>query len=148
MERMTGKRRGGGDATPDERGLVRHEEEASVRTEEVEVGAVRARKEVETEHVERILPRRVERLDDLERAPADEGDTGEIEVLPDGSVSIPILEEELVVTKRTVVRERVIVRKTTEIEEHLIEADLRRERVEVEADEGIELEDDRGERRS
>ncbi len=134
--------------TPDEIGLVRHEEEAFVRAQEVEVGAVRARKAVETEHVERILPRRVERLDDLERAPAHEGDSGEIEVLPDGSVSIPVLEEELVIGKRTVVRERVIVRKTTETEEHLVEADLRKERVELEADDGVELEDDRPDRRS
>ncbi|MDQ3866749.1 MAG: DUF2382 domain-containing protein [Actinomycetota bacterium] len=40
----------------------------------------------------------------------------------------------LVVSRRTVVRERVIVRKTTEIEEHLIEAELRKERVELEED--------------
>jgi uncharacterized protein (TIGR02271 family) len=101
----------------DEVGVVRHEEEASVRREEVEVGAVRARKNVETERVEQSVPRHVERVDELERAAANEGDSGEIEVLPDGSVSIPILEEELVVAKRTVVRERVIVRKRTETEQ-------------------------------
>ena len=52
-------------------------------------------------------------LEDVEheRVPAGEGDSGEIEVLPDGSVSIPLFEEELVVTRRTVLRERVIVRK-------------------------------------
>ena len=38
------------------------------------------------------------------------------------------------VTKRTVVRERVIVRKRTETERRRVEAELRRERVEVESE--------------
>jgi uncharacterized protein (TIGR02271 family) len=57
-------------------------------------------------------------------------DSGEIEYLPDGSVSIPIIEEELVVYKRLVVRERVIVRKEQDIRHERIEAELRRERLE------------------
>jgi len=44
-------------------------------------------------------------------ATAGDYDSGEIEYLDDGSVSIPIIDEELVVYKRLVVRERVIVRK-------------------------------------
>jgi len=74
---------------------------------------------------------------EFEREAPLEGDSGEVEVLPDGSVSIPVFEEELVIEKRLVVRERVIVRKHTVTEEHLVEADLRRERVEVEADSEI-----------
>lgn len=46
-----------------------------------------------------------------ERAPIGEDDSGEIETLPDGSLSIPLYEEELVVTNRTILRERIIVRK-------------------------------------
>lgn len=57
-------------------------------------------------------------------------DSGEIEYLDDGSVSIPIIDEELVVYKRLVVRERVIVRKDAEIEHRRIETELRRERLE------------------
>ena len=51
--------------------------------------------------------------------------------LPDGSVSIPVLEEEIVVTKRTVVRERIVVRKEVATEVQRVEAELRREHVDV-----------------
>jgi len=71
----------------------------------------------------------------VERVPAGEGDSGEIETLPDGSVSIPVLEEELVVNKRVVVRERIVVRKEVTSKIERVRADLRRERVELEADE-------------
>ena len=110
--------------------LVRHDEELRVGSEAERAGVVRARKHVEAEHVERIVPRAIEHAD-LERAPADEGDSGEIETLPDGSLSIPLFEEELVVSKRLVVRERVIIRKRTVTEQHRIEAELRKERVEI-----------------
>ena len=49
-----------------------------------------------------------------------EADSGEVEVLPDGSVSIPVFQEELVIEKRLVVRERVIVRKHTVTEDRLL----------------------------
>jgi hypothetical protein len=68
-------------------------------------------------------------------APAGEGDSGEIETLPDGSVSIPVLEEELVVTKRVVVRERIVVHKDVATRVERVEDELRRERVELEDDE-------------
>lgn len=64
-------------------------------------------------------------------ADAETYDSGEVETLPDGSISIPILEEELVVTKRVVVRERLIVHKDSEVEHRAVGAELRRERVEV-----------------
>ena len=127
----------------DERTLVRHEEELSIAKERYEAGSVRARKTVETEQLAEVVPRDFEEAE-LERAPAAENDSGRIETLPDGSVSIPIFEEELVVTKRTVVRERVIIRKRTVTEQHRIEAELRRERIEIEADPGIDVEDGTG----
>lgn len=70
----------------------------------------------------------------VRRVPAGEGDSGEIETLPDGSVSIPVLEEELVVSKRLVVRERIIVHKDVETRVERVETELRRERVEFEED--------------
>ena len=122
--------------------LVRREEELRLGKTSQRLGAVRARKHVETTRAEQRVPRSVEHVDEIDRVPVGDDDSGEIETLPDGSVSIPILEEELVVTKRIVVRERVIVRKRTETEQRRIVADLRRERVEVEADDGIHLETD------
>jgi uncharacterized protein (TIGR02271 family) len=126
----------------EETALVRHEEELDLRTRSVDAGAVRARKGVETRNHSELVPRQVEHFDDVERVAAGENDSGGIETLPDGSVSIPILEEELVVSKRLVVRERVVIRKRTETEQHRVEAELGRERVELDADEGVELADE------
>jgi uncharacterized protein (TIGR02271 family) len=111
--------------------LVRHEEELRPRIEEREYATVRARTRVEAEHVERVEPRSVEH-GDFERASAGENDSGETEVLEDGSVSIPLLEERLVVRRETFVRERVILRKRTTTEMQRIDADLRKERIEIE----------------
>ncbi len=74
---------------------------------------------------------------DTERIPAEEGDTGEVLTLPDGSVSVPVFEEELVITKRLVVRERIIVRKHTVSTTQRVQADLRRKRVEIDVDPSI-----------
>jgi uncharacterized protein (TIGR02271 family) len=114
--------------------LIRAEEEFDVRAEPVQRGVVGVRKRAETEEVEASYERQIEEVDDLERAPPAEGDSGEVEVLADGSVSIPVFEERLVVTKQIVVKERVIVRKRTVTETQLVQESLRRERVEVEGE--------------
>ena len=111
--------------------LTRHEQELAVGTEVATLGRVRVQKRVEAEQVAEDVPRTVEHAE-VERVPAAEGDSGEIETLPDGSVSIPVLEEELVVTKRTVVRERIVIRKELVTEHERVEAEVRRERVELE----------------
>ena len=116
--------------------LVRSEEELTVGVDERRAGAVRAAKRVETEHVSELVERGIEHAD-VEREVPLEGDSGEIETLPDGSVSIPVFEEQLVVEKRLVVRERIIIRKHTVVEQELVEADLQKEHVEVDADEGV-----------
>ncbi len=120
--------------------LVRHEEEFHIGKEVRELGAVHARKRVETEEVEELVPRQTEYADIELLTPQGE-DSGEIETLPDGSVSVPIFEEQLVVTKRLVVRERVIVRKHTVTEDERVEAELRKERVEIDAKGDVELDD-------
>jgi uncharacterized protein (TIGR02271 family) len=114
--------------------IVRHEEELAVGAEARDADVARARKRVETEPVREVVPRSVEHLGDVERAPPNAEDSGEVEVLPDGSISIPILEEELVIEKRTVVRERVVIRKRAETRHERVETTLRKERVEVESD--------------
>jgi uncharacterized protein (TIGR02271 family) len=129
--------------------IVRHEEELVVDRRDVAAGAVKARKVTEVEHVTEQVARELEQAD-VERVAPDERDSGEIETLPDGSVSIPLFEEQLVVTKRLVVRERVIVRKRTVTEQHQVDADLRHERIEVdkvgdvEVDEASVAPDDEG----
>ena len=118
----------------DQNSVVRQEEELYVRTVTGTNGADRARKRVESERVVQDHDREIEVADDVERAPAREGDSGEVETLPDGSVSIPLFEERLVVHKELFVRERVIVRKRTVTEQHRIEAQLRKEQIEVEGE--------------
>lgn len=117
-----------------ERELIRHEEEADVRTRVATVGAVHAEKRVDVERVAERIPREVEEAM-VDRVAAGAGDSGEVETLPDGSVSIPVLEEELVVTKRVVVRERIVIRKESRTKTETVEADLRREHVDVSVDE-------------
>jgi len=116
--------------TDDDLTLVRSEEELQVARDVHEVGRVRATKHVDVERFEQVVPRGVEHAE-LERADVLEGDSGEVETLADGSVSIPVFEEQIVIEKRLVVRERVILRKHTVTEDHLVEAELRKERVEV-----------------
>ena len=118
----------------EEAGVLRSEEELSVSTEPVSRGSVRVRKRVDVQRFDELYERDVEQVGDVERVVAEEGDSGEVETLPDGSISIPVFEERLVVTKQVVVRERVIIRKQTVTKSKRIEADLRRERVEVEGD--------------
>jgi uncharacterized protein (TIGR02271 family) len=122
------------DPGADTASVTRHEEELFVAREPVEAGSVRVHRLVDTEAVAEHAETRAEHFDQAERVPVGENDSGQIETLEDGSISIPLLEEQLVVTKRLVVRERVIVRKQTVSEPHLIEAELRRERVAVDAD--------------
>jgi hypothetical protein len=79
--------RGGDAERPAE--VIRSEEELRVGTVQHEVGRVRARKVVETEHVEQVVPRFTEQAE-VERADVEPGDSGEVETLPDGSISIPV----------------------------------------------------------
>ena len=117
-----------------EQALVRHEEELKVDTRQVPSGGVNVRKAVESEDVALPLPRRVEYVDGYDVQAAQPHDSGQIETLSDGSVSIPIFEERLVVSKQLIVKERVIVRKKTVTEQQLIETTLQKERVDIESE--------------
>ena len=146
---MTGTEQAGGGGSrplrerPEETVIVRHEEElAGVDTGWRGIGFLRARKRTTTTKVREQARLEFEQLLQ-ERVPVGEGDSGEIETLPDGSLSIPLYEEELVVSKRTVLRERVIIRKELAARTERVEAQLRREQVELDADDNIELIDER-----
>lgn len=136
-------RRDVGDAVPnvdiddDDVELVRREEELRTVVNEREVGRLRLRKTIEEQPFEDLITRGVEHAD-IERIPPSEPDSGEVEHLPDGSVSIPVFEEQLVVEKRLVVRERVVIRKRVVHESERIETQLRREVVEVDSDPAVD----------
>ena len=123
---------------PDETMLLRLEEEADVRPGGWRgVGFLRAKKRVEAVPVETSLVQAGEEVD-LERVTAEADDPGGVITLPDGGLSIPVYEEELVVTKRVVLKERVVIRKRIESRTAPVSTELRRERVEVDVDEGLE----------
>ena len=113
--------------------IVRHEEEPTLWKRTKIRGVLRARRRVVTEHAETTLPLESERLVRQRVPPAPEDD-GRVRTLPDGSISIPVYREELVVTKRTVLAERIIIRKETVKKLHRVQADLRREHIELETE--------------
>jgi uncharacterized protein (TIGR02271 family) len=113
--------------------VTRHEQELQVGTTTDTAGTLRVRKHVDAEHVSEVHQRSIEDAD-VERVRVGEEDSGQIETLADGSISVPIFEERLVVTKQRFVRERVIVRKNTTTREHVVEAELLKERVDIEHD--------------
>lgn len=110
--------------------LRRHEEELNIGKREVETGDVRLHKTVETEHVSKSVPVRREEVD-IERRPIT-GDAvhGESQIGED-EIRIQLMGEEIVTEKRIVPKEEIVVRKRVVEEDETIEADLRRERIDV-----------------
>lgn len=117
--------------------VVRYEERLVAGAVEREVGKVRIRKVLEDVVFDESIPYAVEHAE-IERVAPNLDDSGDIETLPDGTVSIPVLEEQLVIEKRLVVTERLLVRKRVETREQRVTADLQREVVSVDADEAVD----------
>lgn len=110
--------------------MTRSEEELRIGKREVEAGEVVVNKSVETEHVSTPVERRVERVR-VERRPVT-GATASMEAsIQDGEIRIPIVEEEVVVEKRPVVKEEILLTRDVESETEVVESELRKERVDV-----------------
>jgi len=130
-----GARRGGAGTTDRDRHerdrITRSEEELDVRKRSHEAGEVRVGKHVETEHVSRDVPVRHEEVD-IERRPisGDRMDTS-ARIDESGEIRVPLMEEEVDVTKRTVPKEEIVVRKREVEETEHVEADLRREKLDI-----------------
>lgn len=118
----------------DEASVVRHEERVNVGTQEREAGHARLRKYVVTDHETVDVP--VEREEvTVERTPindtnarVDNGTIGEEEV------DVTLHEERPVVQKEAVAVEEVGLNKQTVQETQRVEADVRKEQVDVETD--------------
>ncbi len=123
----------GGLAEEDEVRVRRVEEELVAGTREREVGAVRVRKRVVTEHRRMEVPIRREEVV-VERVPV-EGEASEARIsearIGDDEVVIPLTEEEVVVEKRPVVKEEIRIRKDVVEDTEVVEEDVRREEVDV-----------------
>lgn len=114
--------------------VVLSEEELTVGTREVAAGEVVVHKHVEEQVVRQAVPLTREQVD-VERRPVPPG-VGLEPRTEDGVMYVPIIEEELVITKRLIAREELVIRKTRVTEEQIVEETLRRERVEVTGPDG------------
>lgn len=115
----------------DEAAITRREEQLDVGTHRKEAGTVRLRKYVTTEHETVTVPVEKERIV-VEREPA--SGTSETTELGDESIEMTAHEEEVDVDKRVVDKETVRAKKQRSTEKEKVEADLRKEQVDVEGD--------------
>ncbi|MDN3311968.1 PRC and DUF2382 domain-containing protein [Microbacterium oryzae] len=129
-DRDTGRGVGGDDA------MTRSEERLNVGTERVETGRARLRKYVVTDHETVTVP--VEREEvRLEREPITDGNAGDALDGPDISEAeheVVLTEERPVVDKETVPVERVRLDTETVSDTERVEADVRKEEVELDGD--------------
>jgi uncharacterized protein (TIGR02271 family) len=116
--------------------MTRSEEELRVGTAERETGRARLRKFVETEQVDETVPVRRETAR-VEREPITDENVDEAMSGPEISETeheVTLHEEEPVVEKRAVPKERVRLEKDTETDQEEISETVRKERVEPEGD--------------
>lgn len=115
----------------DETTIQRSEEELRVGTRKSEAKAVRVRKRVVTERQRMNTPRMREEVT-VERVPVEGRDAvgAEVEIGED-EIVVPVIEEEIVVEKRPVVKEEIRIRKDVIHEEEAVEAEVRKEEIEI-----------------
>lgn len=118
-------------ADRDSRRIVRSEEELRVGKRQVQAGEVAVHKHVETERVAKDVPVTREEVE-VERRPisADTARSGRA-TIRDDEIRVPVMEEEVVVEKRAVPKEEVVIRKHAKTDTERVEADVRRERIDV-----------------
>jgi uncharacterized protein (TIGR02271 family) len=115
--------------------IVRHEEQLAVGKRRTESGEVQVHKHVETEHVRRPVQLAHEEVTVERRPITDPARAAGAEArIEGGEIHVPLMAEEAVVEKRVVPREELIVRKREVQEPEVVEADLRKERIEVNRD--------------
>jgi len=115
----------------DETTIQRSEEELRVGTRKSEAKAVRVSKRVVTERQRMSIPKTREEVT-VERVPVEGRDAigSEVEIGED-EIVVPVTEEEVVVEKRPVVKEEIRIRKDVVHEEETVEADVRKEEIEI-----------------
>jgi uncharacterized protein (TIGR02271 family) len=113
----------------DEERIVLSEEELDVSKRERQAGAVEVEKHVETEHVRESVPVMREEVT-VERRPVTDAHATDTHFDND-EIRIPLTEEEVVVEKRAVVKEELVIHKHQVQDQQVVEADLRKERAEV-----------------
>ena len=104
-------------------------------------GEVRVSKHVETDHVKQNVPLQREEVH-IERRPVERA-VGSAAELRNDEIVVPVMEEEAVVEKRLVVKEEIVISKAPVTTQRVVEADVRREEVDVRPSSGdIRVKDD------
>ena len=111
----------------DEIRVQRQEEELRAGVREREAGQVNVRKTVRTERERIAVPKKREEVS-VDRVPVNDGTPGEI---GEGEVSVPVVEEEVVVDKRAVAKEEIRVRKDVVQDQEVVEEDVRKEEIDI-----------------
>jgi uncharacterized protein (TIGR02271 family) len=116
--------------------MTRSEEELHVGTEQKEAGRARLRKYVVTEQVQTTVPVQREEVR-VEREPITEANVDTATSGPDiteAEHEVVLTEEQPVVEKRTVPKERVRLQKDTVTDERQVAEEVRKEQIETEGD--------------
>jgi uncharacterized protein (TIGR02271 family) len=108
--------------------VQRSEEELRAGTREREAGHVKVRKRVRMDRERIEVPTRREEVS-VERMPV-EGEASGAQI-GEEEVSVPVVEEEVVVGKRAVAKEEIRIRKDVVEDTEVVEEDVRREEVEI-----------------
>ena len=117
---------------PDDRTLELREEELVVRREMQDVGTAHIRTRVEEVPARLEVEAKAEEVE-VEHEPVGKVVSERVEPYQDGdTLVVPIYEEQLVVTRRLVLREQLRIRRITTTQRQLFEDTLKRERFEVE----------------
>jgi len=126
----------------DELRMQRSEEELGTGVRKRKAGSMNVRKSVRTEREQVRVPRRREEVN-VERVPVGR-EVAEAEIGEDEEFVVQVFEEEVVVSKRVVLKEEIRLRKRVVEEVEVVEVDLRKEEVEI--DDQTEYGGRRGER--
>ena len=95
----------------------------------VQAGEVEVTKRIATEQVRESVPVTREEVT-IERHPVEAGATGDVELRED-TIRVPVTEEEVIVEKRVVPKEELVIRKEAVQEERVLDDTVRKERIEV-----------------
>jgi len=109
--------------------LTLSEEELAVGKRPVAAGEVGVTKHVETKQVRESVPVMREEVT-VERRPVTAGTSAEARI-EEGEIHVPLTQEEVIVEKRVVPKEELVIKKHQVQGEQVVEDEIRRERAEV-----------------
>jgi uncharacterized protein (TIGR02271 family) len=110
--------------------LTRSEEELAIGKRRVPAGQMSIRKRVETRHVAEPVSTSHEEVT-IERRPVANADSAPGADIGEDEIRIPVYEDEIVVDKRRVLKEEIVVKKNEVHDTQTVEADLRKEKIDV-----------------